>query len=166
MFGRKGTRSVEPRSVAVTKSPFDLALDGILSQSAGMHPLDVAARLTALFGSKDYDDNRINFIQIRDIDHPTVCDLSRIEGNPVGLSFTFFGTAGETGLIYLTTAFAQLAPQGADPCPRVPADMISRFVKDYDEAVRKVVAQRSPQRSMADPEQEQRIKSKLSRFLG
>ena len=166
MFGRKGARSSEISDIAALASPFARELATIVSQSAGMHPLDVAARLTALFGARDYDGDQINFIRIRDIDQPTICDHSRIEGNPVGLSFSFYGTAAETGLIYLTTAFAQLAPQGVDPYQRVPASTISRFVKDYDEAVRKVVAQRTPQRSTADLKQEQRLRSKLSRFLG
>jgi hypothetical protein len=166
VFGRKGVQSNEGRNVPTAESFFDRELTRIISEAAGLHPLDVAARLTALFGTRDFNAIRTNFIRVRDIDNPTVCDLSRMEGDPVGLSFSFYGTAGETGLIYLTTAFAQLAPQGADPSPRVPAEMISRFVENYDDAVRKVVAQRTPQRSPTDLEQARRLKSALTDFLG
>jgi len=166
MFGRKATRSSP--TIASTNRETLLAREiaNIISNSSGLHPLDVAARLTALFSAQKYDDSGIEFIRVRDIDHPTVCDLARVEGSPVGLSFTFFGTEGETGLIYLTTAFAQLARQGADPGPRIPAEMISRFVEDYGEAVRKLVDQRTPQRSSEERAQADRIRSKLSQFLG
>lgn len=166
MFGRKATRPVQSSDGPASESPLTREIKGILSRSAGQHPLDVAARLTALFGTRDYSGDTIDFIRIRDIDHPCVCDLPQVNGEPVGLSFSFSGEAGETGLIYLTTAFAQLAPQGADPGPRVPAEMISRFVTDYDEAVRKLVAQRTPHRAPEELAQEQRIKSRLSQFLG
>ena len=117
---------------------------GIVSEPASKHPLDVAARLAGLFSSQNYEGDRIDFVRVRDIDHPTVCDLSGFEGDPVGLSFSFYGMEGEEGLIYLTTTFAQVTQHGANPGPHVPAAMISRFVPEYDEAVRNLVIQRTP----------------------
>ncbi|MEO7690427.1 MAG: hypothetical protein ABIS51_14175 [Sphingomonas sp.] len=166
MFGRKGERPAPNGDSVATESPLTREIKGILSRSAGQHALDVAARLTSLFSTSEYDGNKIEFIAIRNIDHPCVCDLSGMEGDPVGLSFSFFGEAGESGIIYLTTKFGQLAPQGADPGPRVPAEMISRFVNGYEEAIRKLVLQRTPQRSPEELAQEKWIKSQLSQFLG
>jgi hypothetical protein len=160
MFGRK---SAKP---APAESPLMQEVRGILSRSAGQHPLDVAARLTALFSTQEHDDTSVKFIAIRDIDHPTVCELPPAETDPVGLSFTFYGEGGETGLIYLTTEFGLLAPQGTEPGPRVPADLLSRFVSDYDQAVRTLVQQRAPIRSPEEAAQMQRLKSELSAFLG
>ena len=166
MFGRKAVPSPPGGGAPPAETPLSKEIAHILSKSAGQHPLDVAARLAALFSTRNYEADKIDFIRIQDINHPTVCDLSRMDGNLVGVSFTFYGEAGETGLIYLTTAFAQLAPLGSDPGPRVPAEMISRFVRDYEEAVRKLVLQRMPQRSPEELRQEENIRTQLSGFLG
>lgn len=166
MFWRKGGRSASVDSEAASEPALVKEIRGILSQAAGQHPLDVAARLAALLGARNNGEKEINYIRIRDIDSPCVCDLSEIDSNAVGLSFSFYGANGEAGLIYLTTAFAQLAPLGADPSPRIPAEMISRFVADYDEAIRKLVLRLSPRRSPEEMAQEEYIRSKLGKFLG
>ena len=144
MFGRKGVQATQGVGTNPQESPLTREIRGILAVAADQHPLDVAAQLAALFSAQDYTDDRIVFIRVRDIDHPTVCDLSLEAGNPVGLSFSFSGMTGEEGLIYLTTDFAQLAQRGTESGPRVPAEMIARYVPEYVNAVRKLVVQRSP----------------------
>ena len=165
MFGRKGVKPPEARSEAA-ESPFARELAAILAASEGLHPLDLAARVTGLMSATEYNDDHIEFVRVRDIAHPTVCDLSHADPDAVGVSFSLYGEHGEKGLIYLTTAFGQIHCSGASPGARVSAEMIARFVPNYNHAVRNLVAQRTPQKPQEVAEQEQRIRSSLREFLG
>jgi hypothetical protein len=166
MFGRKKSQSPESQSHRSPEDAMDREIKYILSESPNLHPLDIAARFTALFSTQNYDKDHVDFIKIIDINCPTVCDMMRSDENEVGLSFDFFGSAGETGLIYLTSSFGLIAPKGKDTGPRIPVDLISRFVPNYEEAIRKLVRERSYQKSPEESKKEEFIRSKLKEFLG
>ena len=162
MFGRKGLQQGNGSApVGVPEESNQLAAK-IKAEAADCHPLVLAAKMTG-FLSPPPEPGAPEHITVADIDHPTICDARDGEG----LSFSFFGQRGEEGIVYLYSEFAAIWPKTeARPRPRIPAELLRKYVPQYTQSVAAVIQKIRPPVDPVEQQQSARLREQLKQFLG